>query len=88
MTSPLAALEDEQLKQLLNVGATFAAVQVAADVFEKSAFDDDDVEAINWLPIALRTHTVARLIDAAEAIREELRELDARILVLTGGAGE
>jgi hypothetical protein len=59
---------------------------VAADVIEKTAFDDDDVEAINWLPVAMRAHTVARIIDAAESIREELREIDARVLLLTHGS--
>jgi hypothetical protein len=87
VSSPLAGLTEDQLRQVLNVGATFAALQVAADVLEKTAFDDDDVEAINWLPVAMRTHTVARLIDAAEAIREELREVDGRILMLTGDQG-
>jgi hypothetical protein len=84
MTSPLEGLSDDDLRTTLNVGATFAALQVAADVIEKAAFDDDDVTGINWLPTELRLHTVARLIEAAEAIREELREIDARILVLSG----
>jgi hypothetical protein len=82
--SPVAGLDDGQIRQLLNVGASFAALQVVADVIEKTAFDDDDVEAIGWLPIGVRTHTLARIIDAAEAIREELREIDGRVLVLTG----
>lgn len=82
--SPLADLTDDQVRQLLNVGATFAALQMTADLFEKSCFDDDDVEAIGWLPMGIRAHTVARLLEAAEAIREELREVDGRLLVLTG----
>lgn len=82
--SPVAGLSDDQLRMLLNVGASFAALQVAADVLEKASFDDEDVTAIGWLPIGMRTHTVARVIDAAEAIREELRALDGRLLVLTG----
>jgi hypothetical protein len=84
MTSPLADLSDDQVRKLLNVGSAFAALQVAADVVEKTAFDDDDVEAIGWLPLELRMHTIARIIDAAEAIREELREIDGRTLLLTG----
>jgi hypothetical protein len=86
MTSPLEGLTDEQLRKVLNVGSAFAALQMAADVVERAHFDDDDVEAIGWLPAGLRMHTVARVIDAAEGIREELREIDARILLLTAGA--
>lgn len=86
MTTPIADLDDTVIRQLLNVGASFAALQVAADVIEKTAFDDDDVEAINWLPIGIRAHTVARILDATEAIREELREIDGRVLALTHGA--
>jgi hypothetical protein len=50
MTSPLEGLTDEQLRKLLNVGSAFAALQMAADVVERAHFDDDDVEAIGWLP--------------------------------------
>lgn len=82
--SPIAELTEDQVRQLLNVGAAFAALQVAADVIERTRFDDEDVQAIDWLPFGIRAHTVARIIDAAEAIREELREIDGRVLVLTG----
>ena len=79
----IADLNTDTLRQLLNIGAAFAALQVAADVIERAAFDDDDVEGIKQLPLDLRAHTTARIIEAAEAIREELREIDARIIALT-----
>lgn len=85
MTSPISELSDDEIRKILNVGATFAAIQVAIDVLEKAAIDDDDAEAIGWLPLELRLHTVARLLDAADGIREELREIDAQLLSLTGG---
>lgn len=84
MTNPIAGLSDDVVRTLLNVGASFAALQIAADVIEKTSFDDQDVAGINWLPVGLRAHTLARVIDASEAVREELREIDARVLVLTG----
>ena len=82
MTNPLTGLDDDTVKKLLNVGATFAALNVAVDVLEKASFDADDVEAIQWLPIGLRTHTVARIIDAVESMREELRFIDGLLLEL------
>lgn len=83
--SPLAGLDDVTLRKLLNVGSAFAAIQLSADVLERASLDDDDIEAIGWLPIGLRTHTIARLIDATVALREELDEVDARLLLLTAG---
>jgi len=84
MSNPIAELDDDVIKQLLNVGSTFAAINVAVDVLEKASFDDDDVEAIGWLPIGLRAYTTARILDAVVGLREELREIDGRLLLLTG----
>lgn len=82
--SPVAELTDDQIRALLNVGASFACMQIAADVLEKGGFAEEEIEAIGWLPMEIRAHTVARTIEAAEAIREELRSLDGVILALTG----
>lgn len=88
MTSPIVDIDEDVVRKILNVGAAFAALQVAADVIEKVAFDDDDVQGITWLPIGLQVHTKARILEAAEAIREELREIDAALLTLTAGQHE
>ena len=82
MRNLLNRIDPDIVKQLLNVGASFAAIMVAADAMEKAGFGDDEVEAISWLPEEVRAETVSRLIDAAEAIHEELRELDGRLLIL------
>lgn len=88
MTNPIEGLDGGVVKQLLNVGATFAALQMAADVIEKAQFDVDDVEGMQWLPIELRAHTVARVLDAVEAVREELRHIDGLLLELAPVATE
>jgi hypothetical protein len=83
MSSPLDGLTEGQVRQTLNLGASFAVFQILADVIEKLGFDSEDAEAITWLPMGLKTHTIARIIDAAEAIREELRNVDGELLGLT-----
>lgn len=88
MTNPIEGLDGGVVKQLLNVGATFAALQMAADVIEKAQFDVDDVEGMQWLPLELRAHTVARVLDAVEAVREELRHIDGLLLELAPVATE
>lgn len=80
MTNPIVDLDVDQLRKLLNLGAAFAAANIAADVLERAAFDSDDAEALTWLPLSIRMETVARLLDCADAMREELRQLDAVLL--------
>lgn len=90
MTAPEAAFlatDEQTLKRLLNVGASFAAIHVAIDCFEKGNLDDEDLAGIQSLPQGLRLHTVARLLDCAEAFREELRVLEGYLLLLTGPDG-
>lgn len=83
MSNPFEALEDGPIRQLLNVGAAFAALQIVADIVEKVEFDEDDAEGITWLPVALQVHTKARILEAVELLREEVRHIDGLLLELT-----
>lgn len=69
-------------RAVLNVGAGFAALQVATDLLERAPLDDEDFAAIAELPDLLRMNTVARVLDATESLRASLRDLDFRLLTL------
>lgn len=85
MTSPIAGIDTGVIRQLLNVGASFAALQIVAQIVESLGFDDLDTAGIDMLPLDLRTHTLARIVEATVDLREELRHIDGLLITLTAG---
>jgi hypothetical protein len=86
-TPDLTGVSVETAKALLNAGASFAILQIAASILEDGLLDEDDVAALGWLDQidpGMRMHAHARMLDATEAIREAVREVDGLLLVLTG----
>jgi hypothetical protein len=85
VTAPLSYVDSDTLRALLNVGAAFACAQMAADILEKGALDDEEAAALGWLPDDMRLQLVARFLDASEAIREGVRDLDGFLVAHTFG---
>lgn len=78
-------VDSDTLMALINIGAAFACAQIAADIMEKGALDDDEAAGLALLPDDMRMQIVARFIDAADVIREGARDLDGHLLAHTIG---
>lgn len=68
---------------LVNAGASYRAAYIAADTWADAPFEDEEIAALLSLDEEDRMAFTAGLIRLAEVIRENLRDLDGRILQLT-----
>lgn len=74
----------EDVVNLMSLAATFTVTEDAIQNLESVPFDDVEIDALALLDEDHRMRLIARLVEIAETLREVSRELDGRVLQLTG----
>lgn len=81
MTEP--PLDEDLVNSLLAVGTAITCYETAAVELDGAPLDDEDVATIRRMPMGTKLKIVARLIEVADSIRADLRNLDLAVLALT-----
>jgi hypothetical protein len=78
-------LDWSTLMSVLDATVSRATFWYVAGLLEGFILDDDEIEAIQEMPVVWRQKATASLLQSAETIREASRTLDAQLLLLTDG---
>jgi len=77
--------DSQKILDYLALAAAIGSAETAATELDEAPLDEADARVLAELPDELRLPVLARLVGVADGIREGLRQLDAAILVASGG---